>query len=1850
MMESSQKFQHLYRYIAKIPLWILLTIPLLLQLLVTAGVIGYLYYQNWQRTAKEWANKFSEEVGDRVESHITNYLETPQLINRLNANAIRLGQLNIKDQKSLERHFLKQIQTFDAIGRIHFSNPQGGYISAGNDERGFSVAFTDNFVKGTLHVYGVDRRGQRIKRLLTQKNYDATQRPFYQKAMQAGKPLWTSVYVYIPARVGMGIAASYPLYDRLGHLQGVLSCDVTLTKINHFLSNLRISKQGKIYILDSSGHLVASSFQEQPFFTNADGKTIQLKATASKEQLIRLTAERIVSDLGNLSKIHTPQQLHFRVKGKHLFLRVNPLQQRFGLDWFIVTVLPESDFMVDIDRNNQRLLLLCGLTSLLLTGTGILTLYFVVQPIRRLQQAAKAISQGQWHYPIATEGVAEVAQLARAFVQMARQLDTSFQALKASEQKFFTLLNHVPIGIIVFDATGNPILINQVGEAILEQKLISHVSPQEFSQTYRLYVAGTNQFYPVEKLPQLFAFAREILSVDDMEIEVNNSRKLLKMKSIPVLDQDGNVIYAIIAFQDITEQRQAEKLREDYERELERWVAEKTKALQQSEERFRLAVTHAPDMFVIYDRDRRFLYVNEKGLELTGWTLDRFLGRRDEDLFPPEVTAEYLPLLQKTIATKKLQTQECTIKLPGQEALTLIVKYVPLLNPQGEIEQILGITFDITTRKQAEEALRQSEARLATLQQVAQIGSCEFDLQSQKITCSEATFYHWGLDPAGGEPTFAQLLQKVHPEDREILDYFIQQAISQGIPYSLDLRILRGDGSIRYLDCRGEPVFDKSQNRVVKIIGTSLDITERKWAEQALAESEALNRAIVNALPDLIICMHRSGTYLDIKPTTTFLTTASPLVAGKNLEALFSCAELAHQRLIATENALQTGEIQIYEFSLSVQGQSLWQEARVVPLNNQEVLILIRDLTERKQAELALQNSEQFLRSIFEGIEAGIFIVDVLENEEFRYVGINPAAERMSGLVSSQLRGKTPEQVFTPKTALALRDRYRQCIAAKECITYEECLLIKGKRTWWMTSLTPLQDSNQRIYRLIGTCFNIDERKYHEDTARQLAEREQLLRAITQRIHQSLDLEQILATTVNEVLHTLNVERALIFHLHEDGSGQVIEEVVVPGYPVTAKMLLPDEAFPQDCYKYYCQGKPRIVPDVHKEDWSFCLVEFMQEIAVKSKIVAPIIQKTENSQTKIWGLLIVHACSHPRQWQQSEADFLQQISNQLAIAIQQSQLYQQTRQQAQREHTLNRLLQAIRTSFDLETIFSTAVSEIGSLLEVMRANIVRYLPEMKVWQIVAGYVQNPNLKSVIGLEISDINNPIAEKLKRFEIVSITDSAPAVALPVRVDRTTLTCEDEVNRNIYQICRGAWLLVPLKVEQQIWGSLGLMKPAPYAWQTFEVELTLAVADQLAIAIQQAHLYHQLQNELTEHRQTEEALRESEELVRKAFDNAPIGIALVSLKGKFLKVNHSLCEILGYSEKELLQLSFADISHPDDFQQDLEGRQRILAGEIRVYQTETRYFHKQGYILQVLLSISLVKDSNRKPLYLIAQILDVSHRYKVDRMKDEFISIVSHELRTPLTAIRGSLGILETGVLDSDPEQAKELLQIALNNSERLVRLVNDILDLERLESGKVQLVMEKCTIANLLQQAIEAVQALAKESNITVSVTYPNIYIWAAADAIVQTLINLLSNAIKFSPVGSTVWLSAEVMGNKNTELSIQKFTVSPAESITYKPPATPDQELQIDAPSPTSPIVLFAIKDQGRGIPADKLETIFERFKQVDVSDSRRKGGTGLGLAICKNIVKQHGGHIWAESILGVGSTFYFTLPVTRKQA
>jgi PAS domain S-box-containing protein len=232
------------------------------------------------------------------------------------------------------------------------------------------------------------------------------------------------------------------------------------------------------------------------------------------------------------------------------------------------------------------------------------------------------------------------------------------------------------------------------------------------------------------------------------------------------------------------------------------------------------------------------------------------------------------------------------------------------------------------------------------------------------------------------------------------------------------------------------------------------------------------------------------------------------------------------------------------------------------------------------------------------------------------------------------------------------------------------------------------------------------------------------------------------------------------------------------------------------------------------------------------------------------------------------------------------------------------------------------------------------------------------------------------------------------------------------------------------------------------------------------------------------------------------------------------------------------------------------------------------------------------------------DITEKLKVDRIKSEFISIVSHELRTPLASIRGALGLLSSGVLANRPETAQNMLNIASSDTERLVRLVNDILDLERLESSKVTLDRNWYDVLELCQQAIETMQAIAIESQIEILCNIQSQQVFADQDRLVQTLVNLLSNAIKFSPPQSQVHLEAEQIANE----------------------------------------IVFRVCDRGRGIPAAQLESIFERFHQVDASDSRQMGGTGLGLAICRSIVQQHGGKIWVESVLSEGSTFSFTIP------
>jgi two-component system, OmpR family, sensor histidine kinase VicK len=446
--------------------------------------------------------------------------------------------------------------------------------------------------------------------------------------------------------------------------------------------------------------------------------------------------------------------------------------------------------------------------------------------------------------------------------------------------------------------------------------------------------------------------------------------------------------------------------------------------------------------------------------------------------------------------------------------------------------------------------------------------------------------------------------------------------------------------------------------------------------------------------------------------------------------------------------------------------------------------------------------------------------------------------------------------------------------------------------------------------------------------------------------------------------------------------------------------------------------------------------------------------------------------------------------------------------------------------------------------------------------------------------------------------------------------------------------------------IWGLLIAHQcDRPRQWADFELELMQQLADQISIALAQGELWGQLeavvaertaelqavnsnlQQEIIDRQQIEIALRQSEAQLRSITNALPVLIAYVDDRECYQFNNQAYVDWLGKSLTEIHGAPMREVWGEDCYLRMQPQIHHVLGGQVVTYENEIN-FH-DGTTRSVSVTYIPHIDGEERIAGFFALTSDISDRKAIERMKDEFISVVSHELRTPLTSLHSALKILVTGRLGVLTNDGQQFLEIADESTERLVRLVNSVLDLQRIESGAVTMEKQACLAPELMIQAVDAMQAMAQQHQITLVNQPLEIPLWVDADYIVQALTNLISNAIKFSAPGDKVWLS---VGSQNQQLIPAQKGRKSTKSKASKSGSQPIE-------------ILFQVRDEGQGIPANKLETIFERFQQVDSSDSRKKGGTGLGLTICRKIIEQHGGKIWVDSTLGVGSTFSFTLPV-----
>ncbi|MGB3573068.1 MAG: ATP-binding protein [Phormidesmis sp.] len=652
----------------------------------------------------------------------------------------------------------------------------------------------------------------------------------------------------------------------------------------------------------------------------------------------------------------------------------------------------------------------------------------------------------------------------------------------------------------------------------------------------------------------------------------------------------------------------------------------------------------------------------------------------------------------------------------------------------------------------------------------------------------------------------------------------------------------------------------------------------------------------------------------------------------------------------------------------------------------------------------------------------------------------------------------------------------------------------------------PVVDLNSRLLGIIHR-QQLLQTLHHQRAEAQLSHphhRAQLVSEITFKIRQSLQLKEILHTTVDEVQRLLNADRVLVYQVLPDGTGKAISEAVKAPYPSVLDMAFPEEVFPKEYQELYTNGRVRSVTNVHGPDSGLaeCLVEFVEQWGIQSKLIVPIVHPINPSKGKLplgkmlWGLLIAHQCDGPRQWSESEQDLMQQLAGQISLAFSQGQLF-------------------------------------------------AYLEDRV-------------------------------RLRTAELTAVNAS-------------------------------------------------------------------------------------LQKEIQERQIVDAALRQSESQLRLITNHLPVLIAYVDNDQRYRFNNQVYEQWLGKSPAQIAGCSMEEVMGEAYYQKNKAHIAAVLLGEQVSYESELTFKSGRSHSVTVTYvphievnnpgnnptndpasnpegdsATSLPRRAEVKGFFALTT--DISDRKAVERMKDEFIAVVSHELRTPLTSIHTSLKLLATGRLGNLSDDGQQMLAVADENTDRLVRLVNNVLDLQRIESGEVTIDACVCDMADLLRRAAEAMQTMAQQHEIVIQAKSAALMVWAEPDYIIRTLTNLIGNAIKFSAPNTIIQLNGQLYQD---QLHQRQFN----QRQSTRGGANQSGSNRGGSEKSFAKQALFQVKDNGCGIPANKLTKIFERFQQVDSSNSREKGGTGLGLTICRKIVEQHGGEIWAESHLGEGSSFYFTVPL-----
>ncbi|MGK7941144.1 MAG: ATP-binding protein [Crocosphaera sp.] len=419
------------KYLKKMPLQMVIIIPFVLQIVSIVSLIGYLSFWNGKAAINDLVEQLMEEINKQISTKLQIYLEAPYLVNQLNKNALDLGHLDLNNLETMEEHFWLQSKVFELISYIQFGNNKGEFVGLAVNDDG-TLSYQVTAFTGTLRSYEIDNKGKRGKLLRVSPNFDSRVRPWYTVPQKANKPAWTEIYSWVSSPT-LAITIGQPYYDSNNTFQGILATDLTIAQISDFLRSLTIGKSGKAYIIERSGNLVATSAEQNPFIM-INNKPERLAAIDSNDPLIQKTTAYIQDKFDTFKNIKIKEQLTFKIEGDRQFISIVPWQDKFGLDWLIVLVVPQSDFIAQININTRNTIILCFLGLIVAIIIGILTAKWVTYPILKLNESAKNISQGNYEQ-ISSDREDELGELIQNFNEMSKQLKQGFELLETRVQK-----------------------------------------------------------------------------------------------------------------------------------------------------------------------------------------------------------------------------------------------------------------------------------------------------------------------------------------------------------------------------------------------------------------------------------------------------------------------------------------------------------------------------------------------------------------------------------------------------------------------------------------------------------------------------------------------------------------------------------------------------------------------------------------------------------------------------------------------------------------------------------------------------------------------------------------------------------------------------------------------------------------------------------------------------------------------------------------------------------------------------------------------------------------------------------------------------------------------------------------------------------------------------------------------------------------------------------------------------------------------------------------------------------------------------------------------------------------------